>query len=237
MSRRGAALLSAVSVLAGIMACAPGSRAGTPGTPGTPGATGTATGQDSGQVAAGQSAAAALPGTALPGTALPQGSGSLRQDDISIKLQLNGVAVRLHPMDEEIIRVLSPDSHRAMRDLLETRRAEVERLARVHGLRERRVWLVTFIGLAPDARFSPTDLTITAGGREFRALEVVPLTTGFGEQRLQPREAQRALYLFDDGLDPEQALAAAMGTQRSTEWDTILRAIDRERALIRSRRG
>lgn len=166
---------------------------------------------------------------------VPAGYGTLRQDDIAIKIPLENVAVRLIPLDESVIRTLSPDSYRALHDVLASKQDQITRLARVHGLQQANVWYVSFFGLAPAARFTPTDVTITSNGREFRPLEIVPLTAGFGEQRLQPREVQQALYLFDDGIDLSQPLTVTMGMQQNTDWQTILRTIDRERAMIRSR--
>ena len=177
-------------------------------------------------------AAAADTGTA---GLIPAGYGSLRQDDIAIKIPLENVAVRLIPLDESVIRTLSPDSYRALHDVLASQQDQITRLARVHGLQQANVWYVSFFGLAPEARFTPTDVTITSSGREFRPLEIIPLTAGFGEHRLQPREVQQALYLFDDGIDLSQPLTVTMGMQQNTDWQTILRTIEQERAMIRSR--
>lgn len=191
-----------------------------------------------GGTAAQNPAATAPAGTlADTGTAglVPPGYGTLRQDDIAIKIPLDNVAVRLIPLDESVIRTLSPDSYRALRDLLASRRDQIARLARQHGLRQANVWYVSFFGLAPQAQFTPTDVTITSNGREFRPVEIVPLTSGFGEQRLQPREVQQALYLFEDGLDLSQPLTVTMGIERNTDWQAILQTIERERAMIRSR--
>jgi hypothetical protein len=94
---------------------------------------------------------------------------------------------------------------------------------------------VSFFGLAPEARFSPLELTVTSVGRDLRPAEVIPLTAGFGSQRLQPRETQSALYLFDDALDVNQPLVVSLAGQQNVAWTSILRTIERERALIRSR--
>lgn len=171
------------------------------------------------------------------GGMVPAGYGTLRQDDIAIKLQVQDVLVRLVPLDEGVIRVLSPDSYQALRQLAESRNDQLARLTTLHGLRERRLWFVTFFGLAPDARFTPTDVTITAAGREYRPLEIIPLGARFGEQRLQPRDSQSAIYLFEDGLDVSQPVVVISGSQRNAGWQESLRAIERERALIRSRAG
>ncbi len=42
---------------------------------------------------------------------VPAGYGSLRQDDISVKVRLQTVLVRAIPLDESVIRLLSPDSY------------------------------------------------------------------------------------------------------------------------------
>ena len=166
---------------------------------------------------------------------VPAGFGTLRQDDIAVKLQLPDVLVKLTPLDESVIRTLSPDSYRALRELAESRRAAIARLAAQHGFQHGSVWYVAFYGLAPEARFSPLELTLTSTGRDFRPAEALPLSAGFGSQRLQPRETQSALYLFDDAVDVNQPLTVSLGGQQNTSWTTILRTVERERALIRSR--
>jgi hypothetical protein len=166
---------------------------------------------------------------------LPTGLGTLRQDDIAIKLQLPDVLVKMIPLDESVIRTLSPDSYRALRELAESRRTAIARLTSQHGFLRGDVWYVSFFGLAPEARFSPLELTVTSVGRDLRPAEVIPLTGGFGSQRLQPRETQSALYLFDDALDINQPLVVSLAGQQNAAWTAILRTIERERALIRSR--
>jgi len=168
-------------------------------------------------------------------TAIPAGLGTLRQDDISIVLQPQGVRVTAIPLDESVIRTLAPDSYRSLRALLESRRQEIARRASMHGIREPRVWYVLFYGLAPDARFVPTDFTVSSGGRDYRPFDVVPISPGFGTQRLQPRETQKGLLLFDEGLDVSQPVIVTMGAERNPDWDGILRKIDAERAAIRAR--
>ncbi len=170
-------------------------------------------------------------------TLIPAGLGTLKQDDISILLQPEGVRVTAIPLDENVIRTLAPDSYRGLRALLESRRQEITRRASMHGIRDPRVWYVLFYGLAPDARFVPTDVTITSGGREYRPFDVVAISPGFGTQRLQPRDTQRGLLLFDEGLDVSQPLTVTMGAERNPDWDNILRKIDAERAAIRARAG
>lgn len=168
-------------------------------------------------------------------TLVPAGYGTLKQDDISIILQTPGVRVTAIPLDESIIRLLAPDSYRTLRSVLESRRQQIAQRAQTRGVRDPRVWYLTFQGLEPDARFLPTDLTIVSGGREYRPFDLLPITGGFGTQRLQPRETQRGLLLFDEGVDVTQSLVVLMGSERNTDWDAILPKLDVERANVRAR--
>lgn len=188
-----------------------------------------------GQTASTRSQDARVNNDSVAANLIPVGFGTLRQDDVALRVQLTNVLVKAIPLDEAVIRTLSPDSYRALRGILTSRQADVERVAQRYNLRERRVWLVSFFGVQAEARFSPREVRITSAGREFQPLEVIPLTAGFGEQRLQPRETQSALYVFEDGLDVEQALTLAVESERTDAWQATLRVIERERALIRSR--
>lgn len=166
---------------------------------------------------------------------IPSGFGTLKQDDIAVKLQVPDVLVKLTPLDESVIRTLSTDSYRALRGIAESHKTAVAREVAQHGLLRGSLWYVSFYGLAPDARFSPLEMTINSAGQDFRPLEIIPVSGGFGEQRLQPRVTQTALYVFDDALDVNQPLIVSFGNERNSGWSAILSTIERERALVRSR--
>ena len=187
--------------------------------------------------AAEQGPVGAAPGhdTLEAGALIPAGYGTLRQDDIAMRLQLQGVQVKAIPLDESIIRTLSPDSYRALRDLQESRRAEVATTAQRAGVQQYDLWYVSFFAIAPEARFSPMEFIVTNNGRDFRPLDLLPLTPGFGGQRLKVREVQSAIYIFDGALDPSQPLTVRVESVQNDDWGSILRRIERERAVIRSR--
>ena len=166
---------------------------------------------------------------------VPPGFGSLRQDDIAIQIATPALVVRAIPLDEAVLRTLSPDSYDALHNLLVSRRAQADSIARRAGAPRARVWYVTFNGVEPESRFSPRDLLVSSAGREFRPLDVVPLTRGFGEQRVRQREPQSALYVFDGALDVSQPVVVTYEGVQSAGWAQALRRIERERALIRSR--
>jgi hypothetical protein len=167
---------------------------------------------------------------------IPLGFGTLRQDEIAIRIELQGLIVRAIPLDEGLIRLLTPDSYRALRELQESNRQSIAAVKRRTGGREPDLWYVSFYGVEPDVHFSPRDLVITSAGRDFRALEVLPLSSGFGEQRLRQRETQSAIYLFDESIDLDQPLTVTFQSVRNDSWgEQILTRVERERALVRAR--
>lgn len=195
-------------------------------------------------------AASTLPAQVVPGrrvtqdstssSLVPAGFGTLKQEEIAIVLQPSGVRVTAIPLDESVIRVLAPDSYRSLHNTLESKRQQVFQRAASHNIRDPRVWYVTFTGLVPDARFVPTDITVTSGGRDYRPLEVIGLSPGFAEQRLQPRQTEKGLLVFDEALDVTQPITVTIGSERNTDWsndrsDSILSKIESERAQIHAR--
>ena len=166
---------------------------------------------------------------------VPVGFGTLRQDEIAIRLELQGLIVRAIPLDENLIRLLTPDSYRALRELQESNKQSIAAVTRRTGGRAPDLWYVSFYGVEPDVHFSPMELVITSAGRDFRALEVLPLSTGFGEQRLRQRETQSAIYLFDESIDLDQPLSLTFQNIRDDTWEQILTRVERERALVRAR--
>ena len=169
---------------------------------------------------------------------VPAGYGSLKQEDIAIRVARGGLQVQAIPLDETIIRVLSPDSYRALREQVASRRPSLDSLARRTGLGGFSVWLVRFHGLEQgETPFSPMEFIVTSVGRDFRPIEVFPVTPGFGQQRLRQREVQQALYAFDPQVNVNQPLTVQYETSRNSEWPLILSRIERERVLVRSRAG
>lgn len=49
----------------------------------------------------------AIPGGELP----PVGYGSLRQDNVSMRLTLSDLELRLLPLDERLLRLMAPDAY------------------------------------------------------------------------------------------------------------------------------
>lgn len=193
--------------------------------------------------AAGQPSAAQTPPVAaqidtLDPNYVPPGFGSLRQDDISLKVSPSaGLQVRATPLDERMIRLLSPDSYNSMRQLAASKQQALTTLKERNRQSGLSLWYVSFFSLEQgETRFSPQELIITNTGRDFRPIDILPLTSGFGEYRLKQRETQSALFVFDGQIDLNQPTSATMeGATSVTDWARVVQAIERERTLVRSR--
>lgn len=185
--------------------------------------------------AAGQQGVA---GDTLDPNWVPAGFGTLRQDDIALKVSpANGLQVRAIPLDERFIRLLSPDSYRALRDLLARNDAALQQVRDRNRLPSYSVWYVSFFALEQgETRFSPQEFILSNTGRDFRPLDVLSVTPGFGEYRLRQREVQSGLLVFDGQLDLNQPITGMMeSTPSVTDWGTVLARVERERTLVRSR--
>lgn len=165
----------------------------------------------------------------------PAGFGSLRQEEIALQISGSGIMVRMIPLDESVIRVLTPDSYKSMRDLTRNHSRAIEQTLRRYGTRHGSIWLVSFYGVEAESRFAPLDITITSGGREFRPFDFIPLTSGFSEQRVRQRETYSALYIFDGDIQLNQPITVAYQTSTNDSWEETLQQIERERAMILAR--
>lgn len=164
------------------------------------------------------------------------GYGTLRQDDIALRMTQFGLQVRAIPLDESVIRVLSPDSYRTLHELVASQRERLEEIRRRNGLASLSLWYISFFGVEQgETRFSPMEVIVANVGRNFRPVDVIPLSPSFGLQRLRQREAQHGLYVFDGQVDVNQPLVISYETVSNSDWPTILQRIERERALVRSR--
>lgn len=168
-------------------------------------------------------------------TLIPAGFGTLRQDDIAVRLELGQLSVKVLPLDESIIRTLSPDSYRTLHDIVESRRDRLEQAARRRGLQRYTAWMVTFFALQPDVPYQPQELVLINNGREYRPIDVLPLNAGFGGPRLRQRETQAAIYLFDGSMNLQQPITVQLESGRSDVWQQVIGRVERERALVRSR--
>ena len=165
--------------------------------------------------------------------AVPAGLGSLHQDQFTLSLRAGDLLLKVTPLDESVIRLAAPDTYERLRATVDSR-IQQARDAVYSG--EPELMLVSFFSYSPDVDYRPDDLLVTQLGRQMRPVAILPVTSGWARGRLQQREIQNAVYVFDRDIDYSQPMIVRYGAQDTGDWINIVPTLDRERARVRSAR-
>ena len=168
---------------------------------------------------------------------VPGGYGSLRRDDISVRFRTQQVEVQLVPLDERVIRLLAPDTYRSYTSLLKTRATDLFNAASRAAVSNPQVFMVTFLGVVPAARFAPDDLTITSRGRLYRPVGIVPLSPRWSSYQLEAREQAVALYLYEEGIGLDEPFTVTYLGVANESWARSVPLLQREAARVAARVG
>lgn len=176
----------------------------------------------------------AEPGAPIESLLVPPGYGTLKQDEFTMDLRDGALLVKVTPLSEAVIRLAAPDTYGRLHALAERWRAE----ALQSGLVDRgELFQVSFFSYEPDVTFQPEDLLLLHQGRLLRPLAILPITPGWGTQRLTQRDVQSAVYVFRAPFDFEQSLALRYGLIEEDDWRRIVPLLQTERARVRARAG
>lgn len=182
-----------------------------------------------------------LAGCALPAGTVPQagpeglpapGTGTLRQDEVTVTLTSGTLQIKVTPLDESVTRVTAPDTYRRLSGLAGRFGPEA---VRATGTPAASLFLVQFFSEAPDVSFVPEELQLISRGMRLRPAAVLPVTPGWGGRRVAQRETEMAVYAFGEGVDLEADLTIVYGLVESGAWSAILPRIQAERARARAR--
>jgi len=166
---------------------------------------------------------------------VPARYGTLHRDDIVVRLATGTIEVQVLPLDEQVIRLLAPDTYRSLTQLEQSRAAEITEAAARGGTENPTLVMATFLGVVPQARFNPEDMTITSRGRLFRPIGIVPLSPTWSSFQLDARQQAAAIYLFEPGISVREQLTVSYQGQSSDAWSHSLRLLDQERARVKAR--
>jgi len=166
---------------------------------------------------------------------IPPGYGTLKRDDIVVRFATGTVEIQLLPLDEQVVRLLATDTYLSLTQLIQSRQADIVAAAARSGTENPTLVMVTFLGLVPEARFNPEDLSITSRGRLFRPIGIVPLSPTWGSYQLQARQQAAAIYLYEPGISFRETLSISYQGMASEAWNRALRLLDQERARVRAR--
>ncbi|MGH7614719.1 MAG: hypothetical protein ACREMW_11855 [Gemmatimonadales bacterium] len=174
-----------------------------------------------------------LAAQATPDT-LPTGFGSLRRDDIVLRFTTDQVQLQILPVDEQVIRLLAPDTYRSLAQLIESRQADIADAAQRAGLSSYSLVLVTFFALVPGARFTPDDVQIQTGGRQLSPQGIVPLSPTWSTLQLDLKQQAVAIYLYAGGISWFEDLSASYQGPLGS-WSRSVRLLQQERARVLAR--
>jgi hypothetical protein len=166
---------------------------------------------------------------------IPPGFGTLKRDEIVVRLATGQVEIQVLPLDEQVIRLLAVDTYRSLTQLVQSRQEDIAAAAQRSGIDRPTLILVTFFGLVPQARFTPEELNVTSRGRLFRPVGLVPLSPTWGSNQLEARQQAVAIYLFENGISFRESLSVSYQGLANDSWTRSARALDRERARVAAR--
>jgi len=166
---------------------------------------------------------------------IPAGYGTLRRDDIFVRFSTGTIEVQVLPLDEEVIRLLAPDTYRSLHQLVKSRSNDVAEAAARAATDQATLIMVTYLGVVQQARFNPEDLNITSRGRLFRPVAIVPLSPTWSSYQLDARQQAAAIYLFDPAISLREEMVVSYQGQSSNSWNNSIRRLDQERARVKAR--
>ena len=171
----------------------------------------------------------------VPQDTIPVGYGTLRRDDIVMRFSTGSVEIQVLPLDEQVIRLLTPDTYRSLVQLIQSRMLDIGEAAQRSGTETPALVMVTFLGVVSQARFNPEDLNITSRGRLFRPVGIVPLSPTWSSYQLDARQQAVGIYLFEPGISVREDMLVTYGGLASISWVRALRLLDQERARVKAR--
>jgi hypothetical protein len=167
----------------------------------------------------------------------PAGYGTLRQSDATLGIDTETLLIQIVPLNEAVIRLLANDTYASLHRLRESMSEEIDRAASRWGIRDPTLFLVTFFGRQAQARFIPEILQVTSQNRQFRPVEILPLSPMWSGQQLNQRETARAIYMYEDGIRLANQMIVSYDRFSSDAWAQIIRVLDAERAAVLARAG
>lgn len=166
---------------------------------------------------------------------IPPGYGTLRRDDITVRFSTGTVEIQVLPLEDQVIRLLAPDTYRSLIQLVQSRMPDIRDAALRGGTEQPTLVMVTFLAVVSQARFNPEDLNITSRGRLFRPIGIVPLSPTWSSYQLDARQQAVAFYLFEPGIAVREDMLVQYQGLSSAAWVRSIRLLDQERARVKAR--
>lgn len=165
----------------------------------------------------------------------PPGFGSLKQDNVNLRMGSSDVEVRFLPLDERLLRLLATDAYQSLHGLVESKRAAIDSVARANGTSSPGIVLVSFFGLRNGAQFDPQNVALLYRGQLWRPAGVVATTGNFTGRQLDVRQSATGLLLYEEPVPVFERFEVQYNSTIATWNDEILRRLEREKTRVQSR--
>ncbi len=159
----------------------------------------------------------------------PAGHGTLLQDDVTISLVSRGLEVKVTPLAESVTRVTAPDTYARLSGIARAHRGDAPP--------DSRLFLVSFYSNEAGMRFLPDEVHLISRGLRSRPLSILPITPSWGQNRVEQRRAEMAVYAFGPEVDLEAEMTLVYGFDETGIWGSILPRVQAERGRARARAG
>ncbi len=156
-------------------------------------------------------------------------SGSLRQDQISVRMAAGQLMIEVTPLAGWVLEAAAPDTRGRLLRIAEAHGGE---LARGSAAQEPALFLVSFTSRQPGAEFQPDDLHLVSRGLRERPAAIRAITPGWGSRRLEQRATAQAVYAYAGSVDLTRELTVAYQGVEDSSWPSKLAVIEAERARI-----
>lgn len=156
-------------------------------------------------------------------------SGTLRQEQISVRMTAGDLQIELTPLAAWVLEAAAPDTRNRLARIGETHGPD---LARRSGEGAPVLFLVTFSSMRPGAEFHPDDLHLLSRGLRERPAAIQAITPGWGSRRLEQQQSAVAVYAYPESVDLSRELTVWYQDREDSSWSTIVARIEAERGRI-----
>lgn len=159
----------------------------------------------------------------------PARSGSLTQEQISVRLTARTLRIEVTPLAAWVLEAAAPDTRDRLHRIAEAHEIEVARLS---GVSDPVLFLVSLSSRSQGTPFRPDDLHMVTRGLRERPLAIRPITPGWGNGWLSVLTSEIAVYAYGSDLDLKRELTVAYQGVEDSSWARRVVAIEAELGRI-----
>ena len=161
--------------------------------------------------------------------AVTTSSGTLTQEQISVRMTAGELRIELTPLAEWVLEAAAPDTRDRLARIGETHGPG---LAGRSGGGAPVLFLVTFSSMRPGVEFHPDDLHLVSRGLRERPAAIQAITPGWGSRRLDQQQSAVAVYAYPESVDLSRDLTVRYRDREDSSWSAVVARVEAERGRI-----